>query len=280
MAPMPPHAAVKEMGDEIKRKQELQKWLDENQYSRNGILRYERIFGKTFVSTGGAETTSMLTKDLGLTPDMKVLDIACGIGGSAFLMAREYGVQVHGVDLSTNMLGIAKEYREQSEPDVKHRVQFHMEDVTTMSYPDSFYDLVYSRDAIMHIEDKRALYKNFYNTLKPGGQLLVTDYCWGNMEHTEKFLNYVAQRNYHLLNVEEYGKILESVGFKNVKAVDKTDLMVEVMYRELADFHKIKDEFVKEFSQEDFDWIVKGWEDKIPRCKAGQQVWGLFTATK
>jgi hypothetical protein len=34
MAPMPPHAAVKEMGDEIKRKQELQKWLDENQYSR------------------------------------------------------------------------------------------------------------------------------------------------------------------------------------------------------------------------------------------------------
>ena len=33
----------------------------------------------------------------------------------------------------------------------------------------------------MHIEDKRALYKNFYNTLKPGGQLLVTDYCWGDM---------------------------------------------------------------------------------------------------
>ena len=32
-----------------------------------------------------------------------------------------YGVQVHGVDLSTNMLGIAKEYREQMEPEVKHR---------------------------------------------------------------------------------------------------------------------------------------------------------------
>jgi SAM-dependent methyltransferase len=43
------------------------------------------------------------------------------------------------------------------------------------------YSLDFSRDAIMHIEDKRALYKNFYNTLKPGGQLLVTDYCWGNM---------------------------------------------------------------------------------------------------
>ena len=39
--------------------------------------------------------------------------------------------------------------------------------------------------------------------------------------------------------------------------MDKTDLMVEVMYRELDDFHKIKDDFVKEFSQDDFDWIVK-----------------------
>jgi predicted methyltransferase len=33
----------------------------------------------------------------------------------------------------------------------------------------------------MHIEDKKSLYKNFYKTLKPGGQLLVTDYCWGAM---------------------------------------------------------------------------------------------------
>ena len=37
----------------------------------------------------------------------------------------------------------------------------------------------------MHIEDKKSLYKNFYQTLKPGGQLLVTDYCWGAMVRAE-----------------------------------------------------------------------------------------------
>jgi cyclopropane fatty-acyl-phospholipid synthase-like methyltransferase len=37
------------------------------------------------------------------------------------LLSDSYGVQVHGVDLSTNMLGIAKTYREQMEPEVKHR---------------------------------------------------------------------------------------------------------------------------------------------------------------
>ena len=34
-------------------------FLDQEQYSTNGILRYERIFGEGFVSTGGAETTKV-----------------------------------------------------------------------------------------------------------------------------------------------------------------------------------------------------------------------------
>lgn len=32
-------------------------FLDTQQYSQNGILRYEKIFGPGFVSTGGIETT-------------------------------------------------------------------------------------------------------------------------------------------------------------------------------------------------------------------------------
>jgi phosphoethanolamine N-methyltransferase len=35
----------------------FQAFLDENQYSRKSILRYERIFGPTYISTGGEETT-------------------------------------------------------------------------------------------------------------------------------------------------------------------------------------------------------------------------------
>lgn len=37
----------------------FQEFLDNQQYSRNSILRYEKIFGRTFVSTGGLETTQV-----------------------------------------------------------------------------------------------------------------------------------------------------------------------------------------------------------------------------
>ena len=88
---------------------EFQKFLDEQQYSRNGILRYEKIFGQDFVSTGGMDTSKEFVKLLNLKTNQKVLDIGCGIGGSAFLMKREYGAHVRGIDLSNNMIDIANE---------------------------------------------------------------------------------------------------------------------------------------------------------------------------
>lgn len=38
-----------------------QEFLDNNQYTLNGILRYEYIFGDNFISTGGLRTTEVYT---------------------------------------------------------------------------------------------------------------------------------------------------------------------------------------------------------------------------
>ena len=43
--------------------------------------------------------------------------------------------------------------------------------------------------------------------------------------------------------------------FSKVIALDKTKLMIDIMKMELGKFHKIKETFVEEFSQEDFDYI-------------------------
>merc|ERR1711963_1074566 len=70
-----------------------QDFLNAGQYKKNGILRYERVFGHTFVSTGGLTTTKDIVDPIGLKPGMKVLDIGCGTGGSAFYMARNFGCE-------------------------------------------------------------------------------------------------------------------------------------------------------------------------------------------
>src|SRR4051812_31601573 len=53
---------------------------NQGQYSRGSILRYEKIFGEHYISTGGAETTENLCNRLGdsLRPGIRVLDVGSG----------------------------------------------------------------------------------------------------------------------------------------------------------------------------------------------------------
>ena len=74
----------------------LQEFLDAQQYTRKGILKYEKVFGHRYVSTGGEQTTMEFCQLFNLERGQKVLDVGCGIGGSAFYMAQ----------VNENILGI------------------------------------------------------------------------------------------------------------------------------------------------------------------------------
>lgn len=43
--------------------------------------------------------------------------------------------------------------------------------------------------------------------LKPGGKLLITDYCCKDGEWSQKFTDYVDQRGYYLLAPPKYGQV-------------------------------------------------------------------------
>ena len=265
---------------------DLKKFLDANQYSRKSILRYEKIFGKTYVSTGGEVTTDEFCAEMGLKAGMKILDVGAGIGGSAFYMAKTFGVIVDGVDLSSNMVDIARENLGNMSEEVQKNVSFRVEDATSMEYPENHYDIVYSRDTILHIADKKSLFQSFFKTLKPGGRVVITDYCKGDLaklgkdDYGQDFKDYVADRGYHLLTVDQYGQVLTDAGFSGVDAQDRTKQFLDILHRELDDFRKIREEVVEEYSADDFDHICQGWEEKVVRCNNGDQAWGYFVGKK
>lgn len=257
---------------------EFQKFLDNQQYTTRGIRKYERIFGETYVSAGGSDASKELASYLNLKPGHKCMDVGCGLGGNAFYLAKNHGVEVHGFDLSTNMISLAREYANGKYKD--DRVSFDVADVTTCEFEADSLDAIYSQSVLLHIEDKLSLFKKFRTWLKPGGRVFITDYTCSSGDHSQAFKDYISQRGYHLLPIEEYAKVLEDAGFKTITAKDHTDVFTEILQEELVRFKSIKEEFIEEFSVEEYDHVVRGWEDKIKRSGEGEHRYGLFAYEK
>lgn len=85
---------------------------------------------------------------LDLQPGEKVLDVGCGIGGGDFYMAEKYDVHVLGIDLSVNMISLSFERAIGR----KCAVEFEVADCTVKTYPEGSFDVIYSRDTILHIQ--------------------------------------------------------------------------------------------------------------------------------
>ncbi|XP_047492046.1 uncharacterized protein LOC125041253 [Penaeus chinensis] len=146
-------------------------------YSRSFILRLEWLLGHTWLSTGGESTTKEFCQRLGLRPGQRVLDVGCGSGGSPFFMSRLYGVHVHGVDISSNMIDLAVQRQTHLQRSLRKRVHFELGDIMDADYGDCSFDVIYSRNSILHVAKKDKLFANLFRWLKPGGILFVTDYC-------------------------------------------------------------------------------------------------------
>lgn len=110
--------------------------------------------------------------------------------------------------------------------------------------------------------------------------MLVTDYCCRSGEHSDQFKQYLKERQYHLIDVESYGKLLLEVGFEAVTVENRTRQFGDIIENELENFEKSKAEFIKDFSEKDYTSMLASWSNKLSRCRGGEQTWGVFYARK
>jgi phosphoethanolamine N-methyltransferase len=245
--------------------------LDAGQYTHDSIRKYEAIYGRNFISPGGQATTLEILALVDMTPGTHVLDVGCGLGGAAMLMAQRFGARVHGIDLSQNMLQLAQTRCQEAR--LAQAVTFEYADILEYR-PAATYDLVHSRDVFLHIHQKGRLFAALARCLRPGGKVLFSDYLCDTGAPSPEFAAYIRERNYDLCSLEAYRAHLAQAGFTVLLAEDRTAEFIGILERELEQLP------ASGLTTHERDELAHSWQAKLGRARAGQQRWGVFVGQK
>jgi demethylmenaquinone methyltransferase / 2-methoxy-6-polyprenyl-1,4-benzoquinol methylase len=124
-------------------------------------------------------------------PDGVALDLASGTGDLSLAVSRLLPRgRVTGIDLSPEMVKVAKRRAEESHAD---NVAFELGDLTALGVPDASVDLVTIGYGLRNVPDFRAAIRQIARVLKRGGILANLDFARpGNALWRSLYLNYLS----------------------------------------------------------------------------------------
>ena len=135
------------------------------------------IWGEGFLSPGGPQAVREIVQGIDLA-GKRVLDIGCGIGGLDQVLLSLGAAHVTAVDVAPPLIALAR-HRVAGSPDAS-RIAFETtEPEKPLPFPDASFDIVFTKDAWLHVVDKPALLRDVHRLLKPGGWLAAGDWMKG-----------------------------------------------------------------------------------------------------
>lgn len=198
-----------------------------------GLTR-EKLTPFDEMHVGGHPATLHLVRALAIAPDMRVLDIGCGVGGAARAVAAETGAHVTGVDLTPDFCATATMLSELV--DMGEAVAFEVGDATNLRFADAAFDAAYTIHAAMNIEDKAALYREAARVLKPGALFGIYDIMAGGhadaLRYPVPWADSAAAS--FLMTPDDIAVLLRGCGFEIITHETRRDFGVMMLEKALT----------------------------------------------
>ena len=138
----------------------------------------------------------------------KVLDVGCGIGGSARILARDYNLDVVGISISPAQVARATDLTTQG-----LSCRFEVMDALDLQMADHSFDAVWSVEAGPHMPDKQQYADELLRVLKLGGLLAVAD--WNRRDPSDGAMTKTERRVMRqLLNQWAHPEFASIAGFQ------------------------------------------------------------------
>lgn len=166
---------------------------------------------------GGIAGTEELIRRLGIRRGERVLDLGCGTGYTACLLAKRPGATVFGVDLQPKMLTWAKKRAVRKH--VTETVHLIAADAHRLPFRDASFDAAVVESVLIFCDVPVAL-AELFRVLKPGGRLgcnEVTAIGEITREQKEQFAASIGVAP-TVPTADDWGRDLKDAGFVDVSA--------------------------------------------------------------
>lgn len=143
--------------------------MNDKKEARKIFEKYGEIFVKLQEKDKNRHYLSeIIHKMMGKVKGKKILDAGCGAGFDSKIMAKK-GAEVIGIDISPNMLKMAKKKCKGL------NIKFYLRDMEKTGFPNGHFDIVAAIFCVALKRNLRKVLKEFYRVLKKGGELFLVD---------------------------------------------------------------------------------------------------------
>jgi len=224
-----------------------------------------------------------------ISPQSRILDVGCGIGGPALYIHEKFGCSIDGISTSERGVKLAAATAREKGYD---NVRFKVADGLSNGFPDDTFDIVWIMEASHLILDKRGLLKECRRVLKPGGTFVLCDVTQrmllpmhlGILHFLKHLKEYYQLRQTfgpaQVITLGNYCDLLIEAGFNRVTAIDVSEKTLPTMTRWKENALRYMRGQGKDFPKKVVETFIRGCAIDEEFMQQGLYGYGMVRAAK
>jgi ubiquinone/menaquinone biosynthesis C-methylase UbiE len=200
------------------------------------------ISGLELLHPGGLKLTRRTAEVAHMQPGMKVLDVSSGRGTPAVYYAREFGVEIVGVDIASEMVCTATGKAAQA--GLKDRIVIEQGDSQALPYADNVFDAVINECAVGIPDDSQKVLDEMVRVTRPGGTIVIHESTWRKPLPRDERDDFAERYGTTPLTYDEWLAMLTQAGVQEIETEfdewSRPEMFWEIRQdRQVTDYSKV-----------------------------------------